>query len=494
MAHRNPKTAPSAAAVKKTAASAAAVKALNSDCLQEIFLHLPLRDLLSAARVCRQWHQASNGSRVWATQVLSRFGADFWDEFHGEHPYKPEDIPRRVNFRAYSGGDRLPQLRERCGHSPELARFAAAAAAEGWKATYRYYSGSHRVFSHQMKVPAKHDTVFLISGAAAVRELAFDYLKNLAGKELREAHNNTKQTKWTLDEAFDWRPQKQPAILLPAVPTVPTSSEEARPAASAPSSGSASALSDAATLPPTLGACKVLRGTLTGYTPYPLKGEPMRLTALIVPQPRHWQLRYRQQTAHWQHLIYCVDALQMLSTPVETSRIDRELHGILAEGRQCRPGTFLLICVANTGHASVPPLPSIARLLRFHEVMIPEHRGNCPYHSGPVMAFFTPIDDPREFYSGLTWLLKQPSARPHWGSFQRGRGFLAKLIAQPKNTDLEYLEVIGHAITADENGVPEDHYNHFWEEESLNWADFNEYMDASKEVKQWAAEDYKCSF
>jgi hypothetical protein len=51
--HRNklvPSTALSDRNKKIAESTAAAVKALNSDCLQEIFLHLPLRGLLVAAR------------------------------------------------------------------------------------------------------------------------------------------------------------------------------------------------------------------------------------------------------------------------------------------------------------------------------------------------------------------------------------------------------------------------------------------------------------
>jgi hypothetical protein len=59
---------------------------------------------------------------------------------------------------------------------------------------------------------------------------------------------------------------------------------------------------------------------------------------------------------------------------------------------------------------------------------------------------------------------------------------------------LDDLERIGHSVAMNEDGEPEDHYNHFWEHSELKWTDFNEYMDAPQQVKEWAAQDYKCSF
>jgi hypothetical protein len=70
---------------------------------------------------------------------------------------------------------------------------------------------------------------------------------------------------------------------------------------------------------------------------------------------------------------------------------------------------------------------------------------------------------------------------------------LSTLPSEPKNMKVEDLDRIGYAIDFHEN-LPEDHYNHFWEEQALQWGDFNEYMDAPQQVKEWAAEDYKCSF
>jgi hypothetical protein len=133
-------------------------------------------------------------------------------------------------------------------------------------------------------------------------------------------------------------------------------------------------------------------------------------------------------------LVYVVDAEQMQHNETYQELVYRELHGILGEGKgQFETSLPVLLCLLNvTGTKDVN---SIVMRLKIPPYTIPHHM--CPYYAGPVLFVVTafPLEDTNtgdvfrdregvdwtaaacrqsQVASGLAWLTKQPSSRPHW--------------------------------------------------------------------------------
>ncbi|KAL6041160.1 hypothetical protein QOT17_025038 [Balamuthia mandrillaris] len=349
---------------------------LDENTLELVLCHLEPSGVARLMTTCSALHKACNSKSLWLVLYLRTFGADFWGENAGVHPYVHETLHELTyEYEEEAGVTKVTAVRDtaealnnewrRCPPGDVLQRFAETYPPSHWDPSVPF--DLRRFFSEEEAKEANNDNALkkLFRTHLHMFRVWQQQLLKRAGEQEEEEEEEE-----DLEEGF-------PTTFVlagmdPASLDLVLSLIEKYCQLFTPIHGLGQRLDSP-------GGCSIYSHAFNDSLTY--RDSKAAYRVVKVPKPRGYLRRIssEQDTAK---IVYVVDGDKLLAEKEHRSEVYREFHGILGEARYSdNIFVSLLVTSAKSEDRIVGQVMNALKISR-HD--IPDHM--CPYYLGPVVV------------------------------------------------------------------------------------------------------------